>query len=46
LFEKINKKLDREQVEFIFNLIDEDHSGTIELSEFLKWLKQNNVRMN
>jgi Ca2+-binding EF-hand superfamily protein len=46
LFEKINRKLDREQIEFIFNLIDEDHTNTIELREFEKWLKQNNVRMN
>jgi len=38
--------LERDEIEYIFNLIDEDGNNTIELEEFKKWLKDNDVEMS
>lgn len=42
----MKQNLEREEIEYIFNLIDEDANNTIELEEFKKWLKDNDVQMN
>lgn len=41
LLHEIDPKLEREEIEFIFNKIDEDGSNSIELAEFKKWLEEN-----
>ena len=42
----MKQNLERDEVEYIFNLIDEDGNSTIELGEFKKWLKDNDVQMS
>lgn len=42
----MKQNLERDEVEYIFNLIDEDGNNTIELEEFKKWLKDNDVQMS
>jgi Ca2+-binding EF-hand superfamily protein len=43
LLKRIDKELTREELEYIFNKLDEDGSNSIEFNEFEKWLKDNNV---
>jgi calcium-dependent protein kinase len=43
LLHRIDKDLDREEIEYIFNKLDEDRSNSIEFNEFEKWLKDNDV---
>jgi calcium-dependent protein kinase len=40
---RIDKKLTREEIEYIFNKFDEDGSNSIEFAEFSKWLEENDV---
>ena len=42
----MKQNLGREEIEYIFNLIDEDANNTIELEEFKKWLKDNDVQLS
>ena len=46
LLKKIDKELQRDEIEYIFNKFDEDGSNSIELIEFKQWLQINDVRMN
>ncbi len=42
----MDKNLTREEIEYVFNMLDEDGSNTIEFNEFKKWLVENNCRMS
>lgn len=44
--QKVDKNLTREEIEYVFNMLDEDGSNTIEFNEFKKWLVENNCRMS
>lgn len=43
---EINPELERDEIEYIFNKIDEDGSNSIDINEFKKWLEANQVRMS
>lgn len=46
LMREIDNNLTNEEVEYLFNKFDDDNSGTIEFSEFKRFLEVNNVRMS
>ena len=46
LMQTIDKQLDRNQIEYIFNKFDDDGNKTISFQEFTKWLSNNNVNMS
>ena len=42
---RVDKNISREEIEYLFNLFDDDGSNSIEFEEFTKWLEDNNCRM-
>ncbi len=44
-FLKLDKDITREEIEYLFNKFDEDHSNSIEFEEFRKWLEDNDVNI-
>lgn len=41
---RVDKDIQREEIEYIFNKFDEDGSNSIDFEEFKKWLEDNSVR--
>lgn len=41
---RVDKDIQREEIEYIFNKFDEDGSNSIDFEEFKKWMEDNSVR--
>ncbi|EAS04850.2 kinase domain protein (macronuclear) [Tetrahymena thermophila SB210] len=46
LMKQIDKDLNREEIEYIFNKFDSDGDNKIDFTEFQKWLEHNNIRLS
>ena len=40
---RVDKDIQREEIEYIFNKFDEDGSNSIDFEEFKKWMEDNSV---
>jgi len=43
---QMDKDLNREEIEYIFNKFDSDGDNKIDFTEFQKWLENHNIRLS